>query len=87
MWRENQSTIAGEPPTKATPAPANVIFDVEAIILDLSQYMQLEPGDVILTGTPEGVALSGRFPYLKAGDVVEVEIEGLGRQRQVFAQA
>jgi 2-keto-4-pentenoate hydratase/2-oxohepta-3-ene-1,7-dioic acid hydratase in catechol pathway len=33
------------------------------------------------------VALSGRFPYLKAGDVVEVEIEGLGRQRQVFAQA
>ena len=64
-----------------------MIFDVEAIILDLSQYMQLEPGDVILTGTPEGVALSGRFPYLKAGDVVEVEIEGLGRQRQVFAQA
>jgi 2-keto-4-pentenoate hydratase/2-oxohepta-3-ene-1,7-dioic acid hydratase in catechol pathway len=49
--------------------------------------MQLDPGDVILTGTPEGVALSGRFPYLKAGDVVEVEIEGLGRQRQVFAQA
>ena len=65
----------------------DMIFDVEAIILDLSQYMQLEPGDVILTGTPEGVALSGRFPYLKAGDVVEVEIEGLGRQRQVFAQA
>jgi 2-keto-4-pentenoate hydratase/2-oxohepta-3-ene-1,7-dioic acid hydratase in catechol pathway len=49
--------------------------------------MQLDPGDVILTGTPEGVALSGRFPYLKAGDVVEVEIEGLGKQRQVFAQA
>ena len=65
----------------------DMIFDVEAIVLDLSQYMQLEPGDVILTGTPEGVALSGRFPYLKAGDVVEVEIEGLGRQRQVFAQA
>ena len=37
--------------------------------------------------TAGGVALSGRFPYLKAGDVVEVEIEGLGRQRQVFAQA
>ncbi len=44
--------------------------------------MELEPGDLILTGTPEGVALSGRFPYLKPGDVVEIEIEGLGRQRQ-----
>jgi 2-keto-4-pentenoate hydratase/2-oxohepta-3-ene-1,7-dioic acid hydratase in catechol pathway len=44
----------------------------------------LEPGDLICTGTPEGVALSGRFPYLKAGDVVEIEIEGLGRQRHEF---
>ncbi|MEP6478394.1 MAG: fumarylacetoacetate hydrolase family protein, partial [Rhodoglobus sp.] len=40
-----------------------------------------------LTGTPEGVALSGRFPYIAEGDVVEIEIEGLGRQRQVFGQA
>jgi 2-keto-4-pentenoate hydratase/2-oxohepta-3-ene-1,7-dioic acid hydratase in catechol pathway len=45
----------------------------------------LEPGDVIMTGTPEGVALSGRFPYLKSGDVVELDIEGLGAQRQVYA--
>ena len=37
--------------------------------------------------TPEGVALSGRFPYLTHGDVVEIEIEGLGRQRQVFGSA
>ncbi|ROR73102.1 fumarylacetoacetate hydrolase family protein [Bogoriella caseilytica] len=66
---------------------ADLIFSVEVIVHHLSQYLVLEPGDVILTGTPEGVALSGRFPYLKAGDVVEVEIEGLGRQRQVFAQA
>jgi 2-keto-4-pentenoate hydratase/2-oxohepta-3-ene-1,7-dioic acid hydratase in catechol pathway len=44
--------------------------------------MRLEPGDVIITGTPEGVALSGRFPYLQPGDIVEVEVEGLGRQRQ-----
>lgn len=66
---------------------ADLIFSVEVIVHHLSQYMALEPGDVILTGTPEGVALSGRFPYLQAGDVVEVEIEGLGRQRQVFAQA
>ena len=49
--------------------------------------MVLEPGDVILTGTPEGVALSGRFPYLRPGDVVELEIEGLGRQRQEFSGA
>lgn len=46
--------------------------------------MALEPGDVILTGTPEGVALSGRFPYLAEGDVGEFEIQQLGRQRQVF---
>jgi 2,4-diketo-3-deoxy-L-fuconate hydrolase len=46
--------------------------------------MVLEPGDVILTGTPEGVALSGRFPYLRPGDVVELEIEALGRQRQEY---
>jgi 2,4-diketo-3-deoxy-L-fuconate hydrolase len=47
----------------------------------------LEPGDVILTGTPAGVALSGRFPYLQEGDVVEMEIEGLGRQRQEYYRA
>lgn len=66
---------------------SDMIFDVESIVFDLSQYMRLEPGDIILTGTPEGVALSGRFPYLTAGDVVEIEIDGLGRQRQEFAQA
>ncbi|RNL77621.1 fumarylacetoacetate hydrolase family protein [Nocardioides marmorisolisilvae] len=61
---------------------ADQIFDVATVIHHLSQYMVLDPGDVILTGTPEGVALSGRFPYLAPGDVVELEIEGLGRQRQ-----
>jgi 2,4-didehydro-3-deoxy-L-rhamnonate hydrolase len=40
----------------------------------------LEAGDLINTGTPEGVALSGRFPYLAPGDRVEIEIENLGRQ-------
>ncbi|MBC7723691.1 MAG: fumarylacetoacetate hydrolase family protein [Burkholderiaceae bacterium] len=63
---------------------ADQIFDVAFIVWHLSQYLTLEPGDLVLTGTPEGVALSGRFPYLAAGDVVEVEIEGLGRQRQEF---
>jgi 2-keto-4-pentenoate hydratase/2-oxohepta-3-ene-1,7-dioic acid hydratase in catechol pathway len=63
---------------------ADQIFDVAHVIHHLSQFMVLDPGDVVLTGTPEGVALSGRFPYLAPGDVVEVEIDGLGRQRQEF---
>jgi 2,4-diketo-3-deoxy-L-fuconate hydrolase len=62
----------------------DLIFDVATLVHHVSQYMLLEPGDVILTGTPEGVALSGRFPYLQPGDVVELEIEGLGSQRQEF---
>ena len=49
----------------------------------LSQFMTLHPGDVISTGTPPGVGLGMKPPrYLKAGDVVELGIEGLGRQRQ-----
>lgn len=75
-----RSWVNGEPRQDSN--TADLIFDVDYIVWHLSQYMALEPGDLILTGTPEGVALSGRFPYLKAGDVVEMEIEGLGRQRQ-----
>ncbi len=63
---------------------ADMIFSVEQIVWHLSQYLALEPGDLVLTGTPQGVALSGRFPYLSANDVVEIEIDGLGRQRQRF---
>ena len=62
----------------------DMIFDVRAIVHHLSQYVTLEPGDLILTGTPQGVAFGGKFPYLRAGDVVDIEIEGLGRQRQAF---
>ncbi|WP_155372444.1 fumarylacetoacetate hydrolase family protein [Catellatospora vulcania] len=65
----------------------DMIFDVAYLIWHLSQYTVLDPGDVVNTGTPQGVALSGRFPYLAAGDVIEVEIDGLGRQRNVMAQA
>lgn len=67
---------------------ANLIFDVGYVVWYLSQYMLLEPGDVINTGTPAGVAL-GRAdkPYLRAGDVVELEIDGLGVARQEFAAA
>ena len=63
---------------------ADMIFSVDTLIWHLSQYLTLEPGDLVLTGTPQGVALSGRFPYLGPDDVVEIEIEGLGRQRQTF---
>ncbi|WP_280409800.1 fumarylacetoacetate hydrolase family protein [Nocardia brasiliensis] len=61
---------------------ADLIFDVAYLVWHLSQYAVLEPGDVINTGTPAGVALSGRYPYLRAGDLVEVEIEGIGRAGQ-----
>jgi len=65
---------------------SDLIFNVARVVYELSQYMVLEPGDLINTGTPQGVALSGRFPYLRPGDVVECEVDGLGRQRQVLAQ-
>lgn len=80
-----KSWVNGEPRQDSN--TADLIFDVPTIIHHLSQYMVLEPGDVVLTGTPEGVALSGRFPYIQDGDVVEVEIAGLGRQRQEFFRA
>ncbi|MEW1722694.1 fumarylacetoacetate hydrolase family protein [Streptomyces sp. NPDC093109] len=76
-----RSSVNGEP--RQDSHTADMIFGVAQIVWRLSQFLVLEPGDLILTGTPEGVALSGRFPYLSAGDVVEVEIDGLGRQRQV----
>lgn len=66
---------------------SDMVFDVPTIIQTLSTFMRLEPGDIILTGTPQGVALSGRFPYLAAGDVVELEADGLGRQRQTCHSA
>lgn len=75
-----RSWVNGEPRQDST--SADMVFSVEHLIWDLSQYLVLEPGDLVLTGTPEGVALSGRFPYLKPGDVVELEIDGLGTQRQ-----
>lgn len=61
---------------------ADMIFALPELIVHLSHHMLLMPGDVLCTGTPEGVALSEKFPYLTPGDVVTMEIEGLGRQRQ-----
>ncbi|MEU0806339.1 MULTISPECIES: fumarylacetoacetate hydrolase family protein [unclassified Streptomyces] len=68
---------------------ADQIFPVAQVVRYLSQFMTLYPGDVINTGTPAGVALGqpDPKPYLRAGDVVELEIDGLGRQRQEFKDA
>jgi 2-keto-4-pentenoate hydratase/2-oxohepta-3-ene-1,7-dioic acid hydratase in catechol pathway len=62
---------------------SNFIFDVPHVISYLSRHMTLLPGDVISTGTPAGVGLGFDPPvYLKAGDVVELGIDGLGQSRQ-----
>lgn len=62
---------------------ADMIFGVAHLVSYISRYMTLMPGDVISTGTPAGVGLGQKPPkYLKAGDIVELGIEGLGRQRQ-----
>ncbi|MFD5425856.1 fumarylacetoacetate hydrolase family protein [Streptomyces sp. NPDC127084] len=63
---------------------ADQIFPVAEVVRYVSHFMTLYPGDVVNTGTPAGVAMGQPEPkpYLKAGDVVELEIDGLGRQRQ-----
>ncbi|MGW0712050.1 fumarylacetoacetate hydrolase family protein [Streptomyces sp. NPDC002643] len=66
----------------------DMIFPVHEVVAYLSRYMVLEPGDLINTGTPAGVALGlPGNPYLRRGDTVELEISGLGGQRQTFGQA
>ncbi|MEU1286329.1 fumarylacetoacetate hydrolase family protein [Kitasatospora sp. NPDC005856] len=67
---------------------AEMIFPVLELVRYTSWFTVLEPGDVIITGTPAGVTL-GRpgTPFLAPGDVVEIEIDGLGRQRQVLGKA
>jgi 2-keto-4-pentenoate hydratase/2-oxohepta-3-ene-1,7-dioic acid hydratase in catechol pathway len=62
----------------------NMIFDCQHIVWYCSQFFVLEPGDVIVTGTPAGVGLGRKVEpkYLRAGDVVELGIEGLGAQKQ-----
>ena len=77
-----RSWVNGEP--RQDSRTADLVFSPAELVHHVSQYMLLEAGDVILTGTPAGVALSGRFPYLAPGDTVEVEVEGLGRQRCVL---
>lgn len=74
--------------TRQNGSTATMIFDVPYIVWYLSQFMVLRAGDLINTGTPAGVALGiDGNPYLRAGDVVELEIDGLGTARQTFVQA
>ncbi len=73
---------------RQTGTTAKMIFNVPSLIHYLSQFMTLEPGDLISTGTPPGVGLGMKPPrYLESGDVVELEIERLGRQKQVCIAA
>jgi 2,4-diketo-3-deoxy-L-fuconate hydrolase len=77
MWLK----VNGE--ARQNSSTSNMIFDVATLVSYVSQFMTLLPGDVISTGTPAGVGL-GMNPqvFLKAGDVVELGIEGLGESRQ-----
>jgi 2-keto-4-pentenoate hydratase/2-oxohepta-3-ene-1,7-dioic acid hydratase in catechol pathway len=62
---------------------AQMVFKPDFLVYYLSQFMVLEPGDLINTGTPPGVGLGFKPPvYLKDGDVMQLEIEGLGKQTQ-----
>ena len=79
------SAVNGEQRQRST--TSDLIFGVAEIVYRLSQFTVLEPGDLINTGTPEGVGLSGRFPYLAPGDVVELGIDGLGEQRTTVRAA
>lgn len=74
-------TVNGQEKQRST--TADMIFDVKTVVSYVSQFMSLQPGDVISTGTPSGVGLGHNPPvYLRAGDVVECGIAGLGTQRQ-----
>lgn len=77
MWLKVNGTM------RQNSSTSNMIFDVATLVSYISQFMTLLPGDVISTGTPAGVGLGMNPPlYLKAGDAVELGIDGLGESRQ-----
>jgi 2-keto-4-pentenoate hydratase/2-oxohepta-3-ene-1,7-dioic acid hydratase in catechol pathway len=79
MWL----TVNGE--TMQDGSTKTMVYGVAFLVSYLSQFMSLLPGDIVTTGTPPGVGLGMKPPrFLKAGDVVELGIEGLGKQRQVM---
>lgn len=74
--------------TRQDGSTKDMIFGVNHLVWYLSQFMVLEPGDLVNTGTPAGVSLGHHdVDFLRAGDVVELSIEGLGSQRSVMGQA
>lgn len=80
MWLE----VNGQ--RRQTGSTASMIFSMPKLLSYISQFMVLEPGDVVTTGTPAGVALGMKPPvWLQPGDVVRLGIEGLGEQRQTIA--
>ena len=82
MWL----TVNGQSRQKGT--TKNMIFGVAHLVWYCSQFFVMEPGDVIATGTPAGVALGMKPPqFLKSGDVVRLGIEGLGEQQQKIVKA
>ena len=77
MWLTVNGTM------RQNSSTSNMIFDVATLVSYVSQFMTLLPGDVISTGTPAGVGLGMNPPlYLRAGDLVELGIDGLGESRQ-----
>jgi 2,4-didehydro-3-deoxy-L-rhamnonate hydrolase len=79
MWLKVNGTLCQKEST------SDMIFDVPTLVSYLSEFMTLLPGDIISTGTPAGVGLGMKPPkYLKAGDVVELGIDGLGESRQTM---
>jgi 2-keto-4-pentenoate hydratase/2-oxohepta-3-ene-1,7-dioic acid hydratase in catechol pathway len=82
MWL----TVNGEKKQEST--TANLAFKVPHLVSYISQFMTLEPGDVISTGTPPGVGMGFKPPqFLKAGDVVKLGVAGLGEQTQTVIAA
>ena len=78
-------TVNGE--TRQSGSTRDMIFSVAELVAYISRFMSLQPGDVILTGTPAGVGLGQKPPvYLKAGDVVTASIECLGEQTHKVVQ-
>ncbi|MDI4646656.1 fumarylacetoacetate hydrolase family protein [Cohnella hashimotonis] len=80
-----QSFVNGE--QRQNSNTSDMIFDCKTVVSYISRHMTLQPGDVILTGTPEGVVMGypeDRQVYLKAGDRVEIRIEKLGELRNVL---
>jgi 2,4-diketo-3-deoxy-L-fuconate hydrolase len=82
MWLK----LNGE--TVQSGSTSTMVFGVSFLVSYISRFVRLMPGDVITTGTPPGVGLGMKPPkYLKAGDVMELGIENLGKQRQEVIQA